>query len=168
MRFLASAVFLRAANVGGSSVFSPAALAKRLDLVNIGAAGTFVARRRVSAREIARALPFELDVVVRPGVEVTELVAAGPPKVPHNVQLFVVVLVRSPRASPNLPFERPEGQNWFLRVLERRGAFVVCARRVEVQRGLDLSAIIQRSFGVPATARSWGTMVRVAEALSRL
>ena len=112
---------------------------------------------------------IELDIVVRPGVEVTKLVAAGPPKVPRNAQLFVVVLVRSPRASPNLPFERPEGkENWFLRVVERRGAFVVCARRVEVQRGLDLSAIIQRSFGVPATARSWGTMVRVAEALSRL
>jgi len=165
---LASAVFLRAVNVGGSSVFSPAALAKRLDLVNIGAAGTFVARRRVSAREIARELPFETDIVVRPGVEVTKLVAAGPPKVPPNVQLFVVVLVRSPRASPKLPFERPEGRNWFLRVVERRGAFVVCARRVEAQRGLDLSAIMQRSFGVPATARSWGTMVRVAEALSRL
>ncbi len=78
---MASAVFLRAVNVGGSSVFSPAAVAKKLDLVNIGAAGTFVARRRVSAREIARELLFETDIVVRPGVEVTELVAAGPPKV---------------------------------------------------------------------------------------
>ncbi len=165
---MASAVFLRAVNVGGSRVFSPAAVAKRLDLVNIGAAGTFVARRRVSAREIARELPFELDIVVRPGVEVTKLVAAGPPNVPRDTQLFVVVLVRSPRASPNLPFERPEGRNWFLRVVERRGAFVVCARRVEAQPGLDLSSIMQRSFGVPATARSWGTMVRVAEALSPL
>ena len=30
-----SAVFLRAANFGGSSVFSPATVAKRLELVNI-------------------------------------------------------------------------------------------------------------------------------------
>ena len=165
---MASAVFLRAVNVGGSSVFSPAALAKRLDLVNIGAAGTFVARRRVSAREIASELPFETEIVVRPGVEVTKLVAAGPPKAPPDAQMFVVILVRLPRLTPKLPFERPEGREWVLRVIERRGAFVVCARRVEAQRGLDLSAILARAFGVPATARSWGTMVRVAEALSRL
>ena len=44
-------VFLRGVNVGGHKRFRPAALAKELvhlDAVNIGAAGTFVIRRRVS------------------------------------------------------------------------------------------------------------------------
>src|SRR6266508_3385328 len=76
---LAVAIFLRAANVGGHNTFSTTALAKKLDLVNIGAAGTFVAHRPVGAPAIARELPFETDVIVRPGAEVLALVKAGRP-----------------------------------------------------------------------------------------
>ena len=59
-------VFLRAANVGGRNVFKPAQLARdlaHLDVVNVGAAGTFVVRGKASAaavrREILERLPFE-------------------------------------------------------------------------------------------------------------
>ena len=46
-----SAVFLRGVNVGGHRTFRPSILAKelsKLDIVNVGAAGTFVVRARIS------------------------------------------------------------------------------------------------------------------------
>ncbi len=48
-------VLLRGVNVGGHRTFSPARLAKdlsHLDAVNIGAAGTFVIREKVSVTEL--------------------------------------------------------------------------------------------------------------------
>ena len=45
---MAFVVFLRAVNVGGHQTFRPSVLAKELseyDVVNIGAAGTFVVRK---------------------------------------------------------------------------------------------------------------------------
>ncbi len=163
---LAVAIFLRAANVGGHNTFSTTALAKKLDLVNIGAAGTFVAHRPVGAPAIARELPFETDVIVRPGAEVLALVKAGRPPAPAGEQIFVCVLAKPPKRRPALPIEWPTGRPWAMRAVERRGAFVVCMRRIEVQRGLDLSALLEREFGVPLTTRSWGTIQRVADALS--
>jgi uncharacterized protein (DUF1697 family) len=70
-------VFLRAANVGGKNVFRPAQLARaldHLDVVNVGAAGTFVVRGKASAarirREIVALLPFEPSLAVVPAGEV--------------------------------------------------------------------------------------------------
>lgn len=158
-------IFLRAANVGGSSVFSTVQLAKALDLVNIGAAGTFVSARRITERAIARALAFPIDVVIRPGSEVQELVAAGEPAAPRGTLVFVSVMVGQATKRPSLPLDRPAGGDWAVRVLERRGAFVICARRGDRQRGLDLSAVLERLYGTRFTTRSWGTMVRIAKAL---
>jgi hypothetical protein len=150
-------------------VFSTAAFAKKLDLVNIGAAGTFVSRRPVTPAALARELPFEtMDIAVRPALEILRLVDPGRPKVPANAQLFVSVLVRAPVKRPTLPFEQPQGRDWALRVVERRGAFVICARRIDRQRGLDLSGVLARAFGVPFTTRSWGTMERIAAAIRAL
>ena len=165
---MAVAIFLRAVNVGGHSVFSTKALAETLDLVNIGAAGTFVARRDVSAARIARAMAFATDVIVRPAAEVIALVRAGPPKAPRSSHIFVSILASAPKKRPKLPLERPAGRSWALRVVARRGAFLVCVRRITVQRGLDLSGVLQREFGAAVTTRSWSTMMRVAEAASRL
>lgn len=62
---MALVVFLRGVNVGGHRTFRPSLLAKELsdlDLVNIGAAGTFVVRNRISQvtlrAEIAKRLPL--------------------------------------------------------------------------------------------------------------
>ena len=151
-------------------MFSTAAFAKRLDLVNIGAAGTFVSRRPLSVTAVARALPFEKEVgvVIRPAAEVTRLVDAGPPKIPAGTVLFVSVLMKAPSKKPAIPFDRPEGRDWAVRVIEWRGPFVLCARHRERQRALDLSAVLAREFGVPFTTRSWGTMQRLAAAIREL
>lgn len=149
-------------------MFSTAAFARKLDLVNIGAAGTFVSRRPVTVAAIARELPHGNAVAIRPASEVTRLVDAGPPTVPPDALVFLCVLMRRATKKPALPMERPEGRDWAVRIIERRGAFVICARHRERQRGLDLSAVLAREFGVPFTTRSWGTLERVAAAIREL
>ena len=66
---MALVVFLRGVNVGGHRTFRPSVLAKELseyDVVNVGAAGTFVVRKpgaRAKFRaELRRRLPFVADV----------------------------------------------------------------------------------------------------------
>jgi len=136
--------------------------------VNIGAAGTFVSRRRVSAAEITRALPFALDVAIRPAAEVVRLVDAGPPAAPAGTLIFVSVLLAAAKRSPRLPLEQPPGGPWVVRVVAKRGPFVVCVRRVGQQRGLDLSAVLERAYGVRATTRGWPTFERIATAVRSL
>jgi hypothetical protein len=64
-------VFLRGVNVGGHRTFRPSILARELshyDVVNVGAAGTFVVRKpgsRAKFRaELRQKLPFEAEVVL--------------------------------------------------------------------------------------------------------
>jgi len=55
MQPMALVVFLRGCNVGGHKTFRPTLLAEQLkhyDVVNIGAAGTFVIRRRTSLAKL--------------------------------------------------------------------------------------------------------------------
>ena len=73
-------VFLRAANVGGKNVFRPTQLVKALadlDVVNIGAAGTFVIRERISVAAaraaILEQLTFAPSMVIRPAAEIVAL-----------------------------------------------------------------------------------------------
>jgi hypothetical protein len=68
---MALVVFLRGVNVGGHKTFRPSLLANdlnHLDVVNVGAAGTFVVRNRISQSklrvELLRRLPFETEVVM--------------------------------------------------------------------------------------------------------
>jgi hypothetical protein len=68
---MALIVFLRDVNVGGHRTFRPSILARELsdyDVVNVGAASTFIVRKpgsRVEFRaELLRKLPFEAEVVL--------------------------------------------------------------------------------------------------------
>jgi len=155
---------VRAANVGGSGVFSTAALAKKLDLLNIGAAGTFVARGSISPAEIAKEIPFPLDVAIRPAAEVLRLVDAGTPRAPAGARVFVSVLVAPPKRSPRLPLEVPDGGPWALRVVAKSGPYVISLRR-PAQRAPDLSAVVEKAFGARSTTRGWPTFERIAAAL---
>src|SRR6185436_14460123 len=73
-RLVALVVLLRGVNVGGHRAFRPSALAeklKRLDAVNIGAAGTLVIRRPVTRAhlraELIRNLPFDAEIMICDG-----------------------------------------------------------------------------------------------------
>jgi hypothetical protein len=82
---MALVVFLRGINVGGHRTFRPSILAKELsdyDVVNVGAAGTFVVRKpgpRAKFRaELLRKLPFEAKVVFCDGRDLVRLERADP------------------------------------------------------------------------------------------
>ena len=82
---MARVVLLRGVNVGGHRTFRPATFAKQLkhlDVVNVGAAGTFVIGAPATPAELrgelARRLPFEVEIVICEGREFTRMVAADP------------------------------------------------------------------------------------------
>lgn len=167
-------VLLRGVNVGGHRVFRPAALARELahlDAVNIGAAGTFVIRRPVSrARvrdELARRLPFDTEIMICDGREMTSLVSrdhfAGLPARSEIVR-FVSILSRRPRLNPPLPVSLPPSGPWTIRILARDGRYVFGAYRRHMKAVGSLGKVDQ-IFGVPATTRNWNTITAIAAAI---
>ena len=99
---MALIVFLRGVNVGGHRTFRPSILARELsdyDVVNVGAAGTFVVRKSVTRAklraEVLRRLPFEAEVVLCDGRDFLRLEMENPfgaePTRPEIVR-FVTIL----------------------------------------------------------------------------
>jgi hypothetical protein len=160
------AVFLRGANVGGARVFKPAAFAAKLDVVNIGAAGTFVARKRSSAaalkKEFAAALPFETEILVCTASEIAALVKRDPfRKLPKDAKPVVTILGAKPKSACKFPFDRPEGPKWEVRLFEIDGAFVPGCYRVFGKLGHYPNEVVEKALGVPATTRGWPTILSV-------
>src|SRR5689334_17301533 len=82
---MALVVFLRGVNVGGHRTFRPSILAKKLiayDVVNVGAAGTFVVRKPgIQAKfraELLRRLPFDAEVMLCDGRDLTRMETENP------------------------------------------------------------------------------------------
>src|SRR5712691_11492462 len=107
---MALVVFLKGINVGGHRTFRPSVLAnefRRFDVVNVGAAGTFVIRKAVSPvtlrEELMRRLPFETDVMICNGGDILRLVGsdpfAGQPPAPGIVRFVSVLAKRRHRAN---------------------------------------------------------------------
>ncbi len=82
--------------------------------------------------------------------------------------MFVTVLVGPAKASPRLPLELPAGKPWAMRVVAKRGPYVISLRHPERQRGLDLNSLVEKIFGARATTRGWPTFERIAKALRSL
>jgi uncharacterized protein (DUF1697 family) len=168
------AVFLRGVNVGGHRAFRPSSVATalgRLEVVNIGAAGTFVVRRPVSRAqlraELASHLPFRCEIVIVSRRDIIALLEQQPfarrPARPDIVR-FVSVCARRPRAEPALPMGVPSQGRWLVKVLRRHGPFVCGLYRREM-KAIGCLARLDERFGVPLTTRSWSTMLAVARAL---
>ncbi|MFI5309760.1 MAG: DUF1697 domain-containing protein [Gemmatimonadales bacterium] len=171
---MALVVLLRGINVGGHRTFRPAALARRLkhlDAINIGAAGTFVIRRPVTRRqlreELVRRLPFDAEIVIFEGREIVTLISEHPfadQPVRPDVVRFVSVLARRPRSVPRLPTVLPPTGRWLLKVLERRGRFVLGMYRRHM-KVIGYLGTLDRLFGVPVTTRNWNTLAAIAKVL---
>ena len=173
---MALVVLLRGVNVGGHRTFRPAALARELGhlgAVNIGAAGTFVIRRPVGRTrlraELARRLPFEVDVALCEGREILDLMSldpfSGQPASPDIVR-FVSVLCGPARSAAATPFRFPASGEWLLKVLAREGRFVVGMYRRQMKAIAYLGRLDQ-AFGVPVTTRNWNTIAAIAKAVER-
>jgi uncharacterized protein (DUF1697 family) len=165
-------VFVRAANVGGRNVFRPAQLARELaalDVVNVGAAGTFVVRAKTSAaavrREILARMPFEPTLVVVPAREVLALVARRPlarTRVPRGARRWVAVLEGRPRLRAQLPLAVPPGKAWSVRLDRVEGCFALGVWRRGPGGFVFPSHVAEKALGVSATTRWWETLERVA------
>ena len=171
---MALVVLLTGVNVGGHRTFRPSALAKalrRFDVVNIGAAGTFVIRKTASRvkllAEVTRRLPFEAEVMICSGSDILRWTTADPfagePSGP-NIVRFVTVLAKRGRLSPQVPLSLPSGGEWCLRILAHEDRFVFGVYRREM-RAIKYLGQLEKVFGVSVTTRNWNTMLTVAKLL---
>ena len=171
---MALIVFLRGVNVGGHRTFRPSVLARKLrdyDVVNVGAAGTFVVRKpgsRTKFRaELQRELPFEAEVVFCDSRDLLRLVIEDPfggePPRPDVVR-FVSILSRTGGLRASLPVTFPPDGQWFVRVLASKKRFVYGVYRRHMKT-IGYLGRIDKLFGVPATTRNWNTILAVVRIL---
>ena len=171
---MALVVFLRGVNVGGHRTFRPSILARELsdyDVVNVGAAGTFVVRkpgRRAEFRAaLLRKLPFETEVMLCDGRDVIRLVTENPfgtgPSRPGFVR-FVSILSNAGRVAASIPITLPARGKWLLRVIGSQHRFVFGVYRRHMTT-IGYLGQLDRLFGVPATTRNWNTIVAIVRIL---
>jgi uncharacterized protein (DUF1697 family) len=171
---MAMVVLLKGVNVGGHRRFRPSLLAKalrRYDVVNAGAAGTFIVRAKVGRAklraEILRRLPFDAHLIICGAGDILRLASgdpfAGQPSGRAILQ-FVSVLARRPRASARVPLDIPSDGAWCVRVFARQDRFVfgVCRRQM---KAIGYLGQLEKLFGVQATTRSWSTIRAIARLL---
>lgn len=164
---VALVVFLRGVNVGGHKTFRPSLLAKELsdyDVVNVGAAGTFVVRKpgsRTAFREaLRRKLPFDADIALCDGRDLMRLEKENPfaaePSRPDVVR-FVSVLTKAGTVRLALPIALPPEGEWLVRVIETRGQFIFGVYRRHMKTIGYLSQM-DKLFAGRATTRNWNTI----------
>jgi uncharacterized protein (DUF1697 family) len=171
---MAIVVFLKGVNVGGYRNFRPSELAKQLkryDVVNIGAAGTLVVRKRIARAklraELERRLPFEAEIMMCSGDDILRLVDAAPfAGIPtdRNIIHFVSVLRKRPKTSASFPLHLPADGVWGVRVMGQQNQFIFGMHRREM-KAIGHLARLEKIFGGAATTRSWSTIVAIARVL---
>ena len=171
---MALVVLLRGVNVGGHRSFRPSRLAhtlRRFEMVNIGAAGTFVVRRPGSRREfraaLSRALPIAAEIVLCDDRELRRLESVQPfgmEPAEAGVVRFVSFLARRARIRPALPIQLPAGDDWLVRVVSSTDRLVFGEYRRHM-RTIGYLGKLDTLFGVPATTRSWSTMNAILRVL---
>ena len=172
---MAQVVFLKGINVGGYRTFRPSILAsalRALDVVNVGAAGTFVVRGAVSRTElravIMRRLPFEADVMICNGRDILRLSErepfAGQRPRSDIIQFVSVLAKRRPPLSP-VPFNLPSSGRWGLCVLGQQDRFVFGLYRREM-KAIAYLGQLERLFGVPLATRNWNTVSAIVRILN--
>jgi uncharacterized protein (DUF1697 family) len=171
---MALVVFLRGVNVGGHRRFRPSILARELsryDVVNVGAAGTFVVRRpgsRAKFRaELLRKLPFDAEVMLCEGRDLIRLETENPfgaEASRPDVVRFVSILSKAGRVRPSIPITLPPDGEWLLRVIASRGRFVLGVYRRHMKT-IGYLGQLDKLFGVPATTRNWNTITAIVRIL---
>jgi hypothetical protein len=139
--------------------------------VNLGAAGTFVIRERVSrARlraEVARRLPFEADIMICDGADVLRFTDddpfAGQPSGPDIIRFTSILARRRPPAF-SLPLALPARGSWSMKILGCEDRFVFGLHRREM-KAIGYLGQLEKLFGVPVTTRQWSTMLAMRTVL---
>lgn len=171
---MALVAFLRGVNVGGHRTFRPTVLAQKLsdyDVVNVGAAGTFVVRKPGSPTKFRKALvaklPFEAEVVLCDGRDLMQLELENPfgteSSAPDEVR-FVSVLSKAGDVRAPLPITFPAEGEWLVRVIAAEGQFVFGMYRRHMKT-IGYLGQIDKLYGVPATTRNWNTIMAILRIL---
>ena len=171
---MALAVFIRGVNVGGHRTFRPSVLARGLadyDVVNVGAAGTFVVRKPGSKAKfraaLLRRLPFKAEVVLCDGRDLIRLEMENPfgaePARPDIVR-FVSILSKASRCKAVIPCQLPPRGEWFVRVIGSKSRFVFGMYRRRMKT-ISYLGQMDKLFGAAATTRNWNTIVAIVRIL---
>jgi uncharacterized protein (DUF1697 family) len=167
-------VFLRGVNVGGHRTFRPSVLARELsdyDIVNVGAAGTFIVRKPGSeARfraELKRRLPFEAQIVFCGGRDLLRLEKENPfgtgPS-PSDIVRFVSILSKAGTVRTALPVSFPPQGQWLVQVIASEGQFVFGMYRRHMKT-IGYLGQIDKLYAAPATTRNWNTIATILRIL---
>lgn len=172
---MATVVFMRGVNVGGHRPFRPAAFAKQLsafDVVNVGAAGTFVVKRSVSQAklrdEIARRLPFEAELMICRARDITDLVSDDPFPLDASadgVRRYVSVLAKRPKTNTYFPIRHPKNGDWQVKVVGLRGRFALSLWRRTGKSMVYPNEVVERELAIAATTRNWQTISKLHDIL---
>lgn len=167
-------VFLRGVNVGGHRTFRPSILARELskfDVVNIGAAGTFIVRKPQSRKKFREALlpklPFDAEVMLCDGRDLLRLETENPfgtKPSPPDVVRFVSILSKPGAVRATLPVSFPADGQWFVRVIASEGQFAFGMYRRHMKT-IGYLGQIDKLYGAPATTRNWNTIASILRIL---
>jgi len=171
---MALVVFLRGVNVGGHRSFRPSILARELseyDVVNVGAAGTFVVRNPGSRAKFRAALlgklAFQPEVVLCDARDLIRLETENPfasEPSPPDVVRFVSILSKAESVRVPLPVMFPSHGEWLVRVMASQGQFVFGMYRRHMKT-ISYLGQIDKLYGVPATTRNWNTIIAILRIL---
>jgi uncharacterized protein (DUF1697 family) len=171
---MALIAFIRGANVGGHRTFRPSIVARELsdyDVVNVGAAGTFVVRKPESRAKFRAALmsklPFEAEVVLCDGRDLLRLENENPfAKEPLGADIvrFVSILSKAGGVRASLPVKFPPDGEWLVRLIGCEDQFVFGMYRRHMKT-IGYLGQIDKLYGVPATTRNWNTIALIMRIL---
>jgi uncharacterized protein (DUF1697 family) len=173
---MALVVFLRGVNVGGHRTFRPSILAQELcnyDVVNIGAAGTFVVWKPGSIAkfraELLCKLNFDADVALCDGRDLKSLINDNPfrSETPApDVVRFVSILTKTNGFRPSLPIRVPSTGAWLVRLIAYKDQFVFGEYRRHMKT-IGYLGEIDKLFGSKVTTRNWNTIKAIIRILEK-
>jgi uncharacterized protein (DUF1697 family) len=171
---MALVVFLRGVNVGSHKRCLPAQLARDLaafDLVNVGAAGTFVVRAPVRQAtllaEMRVRLAFDADIIIVKGSDLIEFARSAPfgqRAAGKSEQRFLSIMAARARIAPTLPLICPPTDAWQVKVIAVWGRFAASIWRRGPGTPTYPNAALEKHFGV-STTRNWNTVETICKIL---
>ena len=78
---------------------------------------------------------------------------------------FVTVMTKAPRPIPRLPVRKPAGDDWQVSVVAVSGSFALSLWRRLGRSIVYPNEVVEKAFGVPATTRSWDTLLKIRDLL---
>ena len=141
------------------------------DVVNVGAAGTFVVRKPGSRSKfrtaLLRKLPFQAELVLCDEFDLRRLEVCNPfaaePSSPDVVR-FVSIMSKAGSVLAPLPVTFPSEGDWLVRVMASEGQFVFGMYRRHMKT-IGYLGQVDKLFGAPATTRNWNTIMAVLRVL---